>query len=366
MRIISPFIKWDRLCALVCLLFVLPFLHGCGDKKPTTKKIILLNNTESPFWDAARAGIKQAIIDLKLAEAGFEAHMDANTGGEEGQIEKLKQYNLQKDIVGVILSPMSATNAAIVEELKKLKEKGVVIGCFDSDLAEQYRANREFFVGTNSVKGGEVLGTAAANLRPQGGQYIQFVGRDSQKSGIERMNGFTAAIGKSFEEKGRMVDQEDRNKARDNVRNAISKFPDLSILAGIWSYNGPAIVDVVKEKKMRDKFAIVVFDAEPAAIGFMAQGEIDAMVVQNPFRMGYESVKYVFAKKTNDNATIKVMYPNIGKPGGDILDTGIKVVVPEKNTPLKKEPFEKVYPSIEFLTLPEFQKWLDKYSLKSS
>ena len=39
---------------------------------------------------------------------------------------------------------------------------------------------------------------------------------------------------------------------------------------GIWSYNAPAIADVVDEKGSRDKYTIVVFDAEPeAAIKWM-------------------------------------------------------------------------------------------------
>ena len=105
-----------------------------------TRRIILLNNTESPFWDAARAGIAKAAEDLKLEENGFTAGMDSNTNAEEGQIEKLRQYGTQSDIAAVIISPTSATNPAIADELKKLKEKGIIIGTFDSDLDENSRA----------------------------------------------------------------------------------------------------------------------------------------------------------------------------------------------------------------------------------
>ena len=100
--------------------------------KPTaTKRIVLLNNTDSPFWDAARAGIQQAADDLKLAKAGFTASMDSNDGTEQGQIEKLRQYGTQRDIAAVIISPISSSNPAIADELEKLSKKGVIIGCFD-------------------------------------------------------------------------------------------------------------------------------------------------------------------------------------------------------------------------------------------
>jgi ribose transport system substrate-binding protein len=87
---------------------------GVGADSATrgTRRIILLNNTDSPFWDAARAGIDKVAKDLKLKEAGFTASMDTNNGTDEGQIEKLRQYGTQDDVAAVIISPTSATNPA--------------------------------------------------------------------------------------------------------------------------------------------------------------------------------------------------------------------------------------------------------------
>jgi ribose transport system substrate-binding protein len=333
--------------------------------KGGAKRIILLNNTDSPFWDAARAGIKKAQDDLKLTDVGFTASMDSNDGTETGQIEKLRQYGTQSDIAAVIISPISSTNPAIADELKKLKAKGITIGCFDSDLDKKFIENREFYVGTDNVAGGKVLGTAAKMLKPDGAPYVQFVGVDSQQNAIERMDGFTSAVGGTFAQKDRKLDDADRNRARDNVRDVIAKYPELSLLVGIWSYNAPAIVDVVKEKKVRDKFTIVTFDAEAIAIQQMGEGMIDAMVVQNPFAMGYDSVRYAFAKAQGDQETLKKMFPNMGQPSGEILDTGLKVVVPP-GSPLKAEMFESFGPSVEFLDLPAFQSWLKQYDLTSS
>lgn len=371
-----------RFVAGIFLLFVfLAGSIGCDSKKdrlPTGKsgaesskavghkRIVLLNNTDSPFWDAARAGIDKAVEELKLADAGFSASMDTNDGTEQGQIEKLRQYATQSDIVAVIISPVSATNPGIAEELKNLRDKGVTIGCFDSDLDKKNHSIREFYVGTNNITGGKVLGTAATGIKPEGGEYVQFVGLTSQQNAIERMDGFTSSVGEKFVEKERKADDTDRNRARDNVRDVIDRYPNLSILVGIWSYNAPAIVDVVREKKVRDRFTIVTFDAEQLAIQQMAEGMIDAMVVQNPFGMGYESVRYAFAKANKDESTLAQMFPKMGQPGGDIMDTGLKVVVPDSNTPLKPEMFTGYGESVEFMKMSEFQDWLKKYNLTSS
>lgn len=329
------------------------------------KRIVLLNNTDSPFWDAARAGIKKAEEDLKLVDAGFSASMDTNDGTDRGQIEKLRQYSSQKDIVAVIISPINASNPEIADQLRVLKKKGVIIGCFDSDLVKRAQDAREFYVGTNNVQGGKVLGTAAKNLKADG-EYAQFVGKDSQQNAIERMDGFTSAVGKKFVEKGRRVDDTDRTRARENVRDMIVRNKNLSILVGIWSYNAPAIVDVVKEKNVREKFTIVTFDAEQLAIQQMGEGMIDAMVVQNPFGMGYESVRYSFAKLNNDTETVKKMFPKMGEKGGDQFDTGLKIVVPDKDERLKPDMFKEFGDKLEFLKLTDFQEWLKKYNLTSS
>lgn len=330
------------------------------------KRIVLLNNTDSPFWDAARAGIEKAVVDLKLADAGFTASMDTNDGTDQGQIEKLRQYGTQSNIAAVIISPTSASNPAVADELKNLKSKGIIIGCFDSDLDEKFRSIREFYVGTDNVTGGKVLGTAAKNIKPEGGEYVQFVGLDSQLNAIQRMDGFTSAVGDKFKQIARRTDDVDRARARDNVRQSIDQNPNLSILVGIWSYNAPAIVDVVKERDARKKFTIVTFDAEQLAITQMGDGMIDAMVVQNPFGMGYESVRYCFAKLTKDEATVKSMFPKMGEPGGDILDTGLKVVAPDAGSPLKADMFSSFGSGVEFLSFTEFQAWLKKYNLTSS
>ncbi len=365
-------------CRLPSLLLAMlaTFAVGCqpnsssnpsgGGGSGGLKRIVLLNNTDSPFWDAARAGIAKAVEELKLSEAGFTAGMDSNDGTEQGQIEKLRQYGTQADIVAVIISPTSASNLAIADELKKLKEKGVIVGCFDSDLDSKFTSLREFYVGTNNIQGGQVLGTAAKNLRPDGGQYVQFVGFGSQQNAIERMDGFTGAAGDKFVQKDRRLDDADRARARDNVRDVIDKFPELNTLVGIWSYNAPAIVDVVKEKGVRDRFTIVTFDAEQLAIQQMGEGMIDAMVVQNPFAMGFQSVRYSLAKLTDDQATVKEMFPRMGEPGGDIMDTGLKVVIPDANTPLTPKMFEEFGTGVEVLRYSDFEKWLAEYKLTSS
>src|SRR5437868_1173286 len=113
---------------LCCALFLLA-LAGCRSTDSTGgaggKRIIILTNGNSPFWDAAAVGVREAEKKFDLQKAGLTAVVETNDGTDGGQIKKLRQYGTQSDIVAIGLSVNTASNVAIVEEMKKLQEKGI-------------------------------------------------------------------------------------------------------------------------------------------------------------------------------------------------------------------------------------------------
>jgi ribose transport system substrate-binding protein len=336
-----------------------------AEAKKDIKRIIILQNENSPFWDAARAGLQDAENDLKLRQSGLRAVLEVNSSGAAGQVEKLQQFGTQPDIVGVGISAVDADNVAVADELRKLQKKGVKIVTIDSDVdRDKFRDCRFAFIGTENLAGGHELGVCALGLRPSGGGYVTFVGHPGAQNAIERIRGFKEGAGPKFQSLDAMIDGTDRPRARENVRNAIQNHKGkLTTLVGIWSYNAPAITDVVKELGVRKDYTIVAFDAEPIAIQEIGAGNIDAMVVQNPYEMGYQGVRLMKALYEKDDNTVQTMLPHHGQPDGDLYDTGLKVVVPDANSPLNAGLFG---PKTEFLTLGKFKLWLNKYRLEGS
>jgi len=329
------------------------------------KRIIILTNGNSPFWDAARAGLQDADRELKLGDVGFRAVLEVNDGTPQGQLDKLRQFASQNDIVAVGISATDAENVAIADEMRKLQEKGVKVVTIDSDVNRETGRDARFaFIGTDNYLGGIELGRCAQGVNPDGGGYVTFVGLTGAQNAIERIGGFAEGAGGGFEQLDGMGDEFSRTRARENVRNALLNHPDkLTTLVGIWSYNAPAIVDVVKETDSRDKMTIVVFDAEPIAIEQMGDGMIDAMVVQNPYQMGYQGVRLLKALVEGDQHVIDDMFPIYADEDGDLYDTGLKVVVPDDGSPLAADKFGE---NTEFLKLGEFKDWLKKYGLTGS
>jgi ribose transport system substrate-binding protein len=359
------------------------FAVGCNqpsDKKSSdsadkggtvgTKRLIFVVNTDDPFWDACRKGLETADKDLGLAEIGYKALMEVPDGSIKGQIDKLRQIGTQSDVAAVAVSAISADNPSIASELEQLKAKDIKVITVDGDmLHSKYRATRKYYIGTDNIIAGRELGKAAQKLLSSKGVteggYVQFVGYTDNDNARRRMDGFNAGVTEAYKEIDRVSDETDLSRAQENVRNAIQNHQkDLVALVGIWAYNAPAIAKAVKAAKVKDKTVVVTFDAQEQAIRDMEEGLIDAMMVQNPFDMGYQAVRLMKAMVTNDSATEKEMFPNIDQENGDIYTTGLRVVVPNTGSPLTKEDFDTNV--VEFMTLDQFKEWLAKYGLKSS
>ncbi len=367
-------------------LMLLGLLAGCGSETPQRagsaasgnshsdlgqaapagglKRIIILTNGNAPFWDAAAAGARDAEEELNCEADGFQVVVDRNDFKAEGQIDKLRQYSGQTDIAGVAISVTDADNAAIPDELRKLQQAGVKVVTIDSDVNRLSARDCRFaYLGTDNVVGGIELGAAAKGLLPDGGKYATFVGLKSAANAQERIAGFAEGAGEKFRSAENLGDQGDEAVARANVRDALDRNKDMALLVGIWSYNTPAIIDIVKQLNAREKLKLVGFDADPPAIQGMHEGMLDVMVVQNPYQMGFQGVRILKALVTNDEATVKGMFSNHGSENGDLYDTGLKVVVPNEGSPLKADSFG---PKTEFLKLDAFKEWLTKYNLTGS
>ena len=71
----------------------------------------------------------------------------------------------------------------------------------------------------------------------------------------------------------------------------IVAHPDIAGLVGLWSYNGPAIVSAIRAAGKVGQIKVVCFDEEEATLQAIADGAIQATIVQKPFEFGYQSIR---------------------------------------------------------------------------
>jgi ribose transport system substrate-binding protein len=86
-------------------------------------------------------------------------------------------------------------------------------------------------------------------------------------------------------------------------------------LVGLWSYNGPAILNAVKESNKTGQVKIIAFDEEDETLAGVKQGAIFATVVQQPYEFGYQAIKlmhqYLKGDKSAAPANKQVFVPTL-------------------------------------------------------
>ena len=343
-----------------------------GTASGKVRRVIMMTNGADPFWDAMRAGMAKAEKDFDLEAAGLKAVMDVGDGTSTAQIDKLKNYANQTDVAAVAISSTDAKSPALADAMRNLQKQGIFVITIDSDMDRGTARDARFaYLGTDNIVGGRQMGLAAKGLRPEGGKYAAFVGLKSAANAKERHDGFAEGAGEKFQELEYLGDEMDLAVAQKNVRDAIGRNKDLDTFVGIWAYNANAIVQALeKAPDVRKRSLVVVFDASPLALKHMADGKVDAMIVQNPYDMGYQGVQLMKALVGNDGATVKKLFPGydpqtkkFAKPDDDIHITQLRVVVPDKNESLKQDMFDK---GTVFFKLGDFQNWLNERGLTGS
>jgi ribose transport system substrate-binding protein len=127
---------------------------------------------------------------------------------------------------------------------------------------------------------------------PQGGKIMVFVGKREVQNAKDRFEGLKEALqGSNVVVIDLMTDDADAGNARNNAYEALKKNPDIAGMVGLWSYNGPAIVQALRPEGKLGKVQIVCFDDDRETLTAIKDGSIFGTVAQQPFEYGYQTVK---------------------------------------------------------------------------
>ncbi|MDR3634039.1 MAG: substrate-binding domain-containing protein [Isosphaeraceae bacterium] len=348
--------RWLAPCALLVLTIG---IAGCGGGAEPGKEagkdihLVFVTNSNADWWNAVEKGMQDGGKEL-----GVRVELKRNDKETNGQIKLLEDVLSMPDVQGVAVSVYEAKAPGIADKLRELKEQGKLVITIDSDIAPEQAELRRAYIGTNNVKAGEAAGRAAAILRPEGGTVCVFVGTSSAANARERRDGFFQGAGSKFSRLENFDDAGNFTKAADNVQNALTKYKDVGVLLGLWSYNAARIAEQAKAAPgVRPKTSVVTFDLDELAVGHVAAGEIDATVCQNPYEMGFQGVKLLKALVQKDEKTVKDVLPD-----GAVRDTGVRVIVPNSDSPVMKNK-EK---GDDVITIDEMKSWLASKGLKCS
>lgn len=281
--------------ALVCSCIIIGLLTpGCtrnentagntGNTVSSSKnlKLAFVTNNASDYWTIARKGVEKADGELANVEVEFKLPADGTAAEQRRIIDDL----LSKGINGIAISPVDPDNQT--QFINDTAKKALVI-TQDSDAPGSERA---LYIGTDNVAAGRQAGELIKEALPNGGKIMLFVGKSDARNAAERAQGIKEALKDSkIEIIDTRTDDTDRARAKTNAADTLVKYADVAALVGLWSYNGPAILNAVKDANKVGQVKIICFDEEDETLAGVKDGAIFATVVQQPFEFGYQSVK---------------------------------------------------------------------------
>ncbi len=286
---------------LICLLaFIFATSASCGSPPPrapkTVKTVAFITNAASDFWKVARKGCEKA--DTELADVTVAFKM-TNTGTIEEQNGLLRDA-LERDRADAIA--ISVIDPATQKKVINDAAKSALVITQDSDAADTDRA---LYLGADNRAAGHQAGELIKKALPQGGKIMVFVGKREVQNAKERFEGLKESLqGSKVEIIDLLTDDADEGRARQNAYDTLKKYPDIAGMVGLWSYNGPAILQALRPEGKAGQIKIVCFDDERATLAAIKEGTIFGTVAQQPFEYGYQSVQMAAKILKGDRSVI--------------------------------------------------------------
>jgi ribose transport system substrate-binding protein len=284
---------------------------------------IIVKDTTSFYWQIVLAGARKAGQDLnvKVPELGAQSEADIN-----GQISILENA-VAENPAAVVISPtqFAALGKPIDEAAKKVKVIGI-------DSAADSKAFTSFLT-TDNVKGGRVAADAMAEaIKATYGKAEGEVALITSLPGVgsldQRAKGFKAELAEKYPGLKLIADKVADGQATTGLNimtDLITANPDLR---GVFASNlimAQGAGQAVAENKMQDKIKLIGFDNDDKLVKLLEQGVIYALVVQDPYRMGYDGIKTALAASK-------------GQPVQANIDTGVNLITKANmNTPRSQE-----------------------------
>ncbi len=268
----------------VCLGLAL-VSFGCrkevDGQKQGTITLAFVAGASTDFWTFARRGCEQADKELDDVTVEFRFTTDGTAVEQRRVLEDLQT----RGIDGLAVTPLDPANQGpLIDQLAGR----IPVVITDSDIPN---SRRQCYVGTNNVDAGREAGRLLKELLPNAGKVMLFVGKKDAQNAKERIDGLMEVIRDTqIQVVDIRTDDIDRVRAKANVNDTLVKYPEVECLVGLWSYNGPAILNALKDAGKLGKIKVVCFDEEDDTLQGIKDGYIYASVVQQPFEFGYQSM----------------------------------------------------------------------------
>jgi ribose transport system substrate-binding protein len=263
-----------------------PAASGAGGGDLTIA--VIPKGTTHSFWKAVEAGAQEAGKELGV-KIVWKGPLKENDRAQ--QIGIVQQFVSDK-VSGIVLAPLDDT--ALVKPVQSAAQAKIPVVIFDSALKGEQGKDFASFVATDNRKGGQLGGERLAKLLGGKGKVVLLRYQVGSASTMEREAGFLEAIQKNPGIE-LIVDNRYAGATVGEAKNAAMNLVDkLKQADGVFCPNESSTAGMLlalRQNGLAGKVKFVGFDSSESLLDGLNKGEINALVVQNPKKMGYEGVK---------------------------------------------------------------------------
>jgi ribose transport system substrate-binding protein len=266
---------------------------GSGDAGAARLRIAVVpKGTTHEFWKSVHAGAVKAARELGVDVVWKGALREDDL---KGQIDVVQSF-VAEGVSGIVVAPLS--DKGLVGSVKAATAAGVPVVVFDSNLASDEQVS---FVATDNEAAGKMAATALASrigVAGAPGRVVVLRYQEGSASTNLREKGFLDAAGAmpglkvvSDTQYGGAT-TESAEKASESLLAA--QKADAGGVQGVFAPNESTTFGMLlalRKLGLAGKVHLVGFDSSEKLVAAVRSGDIDALVVQRPFEMGYLSVK---------------------------------------------------------------------------
>jgi ribose transport system substrate-binding protein len=266
-----------------------------------------VKDTTSFYWQTVLAGARKAGQDLgvNVPELGAQSESDIN-----GQINILENV-VASNPAAVVIAPtqFAALGKPIDEAAKKLKIIGI-------DSAVDSKALTSFLTTDNEQAGRIAADILAERIQKTYADAEGDVALITSLPGVasldQRVKGFKEQLAEKYGALSIVAEKfadSQTSTSRQIMTEIIAANPELrGVFASnlIMAQGAAQAVAESKTNKTGDKINLIGFDSDDQLVKFLQDGTIAALVVQDPFRMGYDGVKTALAASKGERVPATV------------------------------------------------------------
>ena len=254
---------------------------------------VIPKSTTQVFWKTVEAGAREG-----AKEAGVEMIWKGSLNEDEPaqQIQILDQF-VSGGVGGIVLAPID--DEALKRPVAVAMQKGIPVVIMDSALKGEPVKDFVSTVSTNNSRCGEMAGEQLGKLLDGKGKVVLFRFKEGSASTGQREAGFLEAIKKFPDIQVILDDRYSGTTAQEARSSALKMLHKLKEADGIFCSTEPSTLGMLlalKRHNLAGSKKLVGFDTSPGLMEGLRKGEIHALVVQNPKKMGHEAVKALVAK----------------------------------------------------------------------